>query len=108
MCFGKALEETDVETAFASRRVAHLMRGESAGARHVEAHREGVRTHERRELIVVSHEDERICEAQGAETRREGYLGSFVDDADVKTAAGEDWPEKVRSSIRCSGSRACS
>jgi hypothetical protein len=45
--------------------------------------------HDGWELEVISYQDKRIRESQGSQTRRQGNLGSLVDDAIVETATNE-------------------
>ena len=42
-----------------------------------------------RKLVVISNEDKLVCESQWAETGGERNLRSFVDDAIVELASGE-------------------
>jgi len=57
-------------------------------------------TNERRELEVVSDEDERIRETKRTKADWKGDLRSFIDDAVVELPASEDGTEKIESSQR--------
>ncbi len=69
---GQEPEKRDIETASSSFRVFD----------------------DRWQLKVVANEDEGICEAKRTDTGGKSDLRSFVDDAVVESAAGEDWTAK--------------
>lgn len=58
--------------------------------------RERRATNKRRQLEVISDEDERLGEPEGTEADRKGDLGGLVNDAVVEFAAGEDGAESSR------------
>ena len=93
----KPLEQAHVEALVARFAVADL---ESLSEKNWETAER--KTYERRKLVVVAHEDERVGVSQRAETRRERDLRRLVDDADVELASCEDGSVKnlVSSSFR--------